>query len=84
MQNSVYVVVEWPLIQKSKVVGWKKNSTSKVKGNERFFILFFFHFWFRLLFEKMIAVPPGSRTVSKKIWLVVNSEKFKGIKNMFH
>ena len=27
--------------------------------------------------------PPGDQTVTKKFWLVVNSEIFKGIKNMF-
>ena len=32
---------------------------------------------------KAMMTPPGDQTVTKKFWLVVNSEIFKGIKNMF-
>ena len=30
-----------------------------------------------------MMTPPGDQSVTKKYWLVVNSEIFKGIKNMF-
>ena len=33
---------------------------------------------------KAMMTPPGDQTVTKKFWLVVNSEIFKGIKNMFN
>ena len=32
---------------------------------------------------KVMMAPPGGQTVTKKFWLVVNSEILKGIKNMF-
>ena len=32
---------------------------------------------------KAMMTPPGDQTVTKKFWLVVNSEVLEGIKNMF-
>ena len=69
-------------IQTQKWCIWKKFRHQKLGVIKGSLILKLFSFLILATFWKIIAAPPGSRTVSKKIWLVVNSEMFKGIKNM--
>ena len=68
----------------SKMVHRRKISTTEVRGNKRFFYTQSgVGFWFRPLFGKMIAAPPGSGTFRAKIFIWANSVIIHSLKNMF-
>ena len=53
------------------------------KKNARTSRTYFWYLWIFLSWPQAMMTPSGDQTVTKKFWLVVNSEIFKGIKNMF-
>ena len=62
----------------------KKILTPEVRGNKRFFYTQSgVRFWFRPLFGKMIAAPPGWSTFREKIFIWANSVIIHSLKNMF-
>ena len=62
----------------------RKISTTEVRGNKRFFYTQSgVGFWFRPLFGKMIAAPPGWSTFREKTFIWVNSVIIHSLKNMF-
>ena len=68
----------------SKMVHRRKISTTEVRGNKRFFYTQSgVRFWFRPLFGKMIAAPPGCSTFRAKIFIWANSVIIHSLKNMF-
>ena len=68
----------------SKMVHRRKISTTEVRGNKRFFYTQSgVGFWFRPLFGKMIAAPPGWSTFREKIFIWANSVIIHSLKNMF-
>ena len=68
----------------SKMVHRRKISTTEVRGNKRFFYTQSgVRFWFRPLFGKMIAAPPGSCTFRAKIFILANSVIIYSLKNIF-
>ena len=68
----------------SKMVHRRKISNTEVRGNKRFFYTQSgVRFWFRPLFGKMIAAPPGSCTFRAKIFIWANSVIIHSLKNIF-
>ena len=62
----------------------RKISTTEVRGNKRFFYTQSgVGFWFRPLFGKMIAAPPGCSTFRAKIFIWAKSVIINSLKNIF-
>ena len=62
----------------------RKISTTEVRGNKRFFYTqSSIGFWFRPLFGKVIAAPPGCSTFRAKIFIWANLVIIHSLKNKF-